>query len=187
MPRNTRSVVVDTLNCSYLRLKPVSVSAVKFTTGRSPVPWGGVWPWGCRGAGAAPPEGGVKAPFSESSSALRVPGRSSGAPAMGEFTDAFRAPPSSRSGKQREGRQVRGSCRLSEPRDPASATHRLFPLSGAMDSRRRQIAARTTRAAGQSGDGRQDRNSDLRPGDYGSESHSGGRNAKKAPVRAPPR
>ena len=56
------------------------------TAGRSPAPWGGVWPWGCRGAGAPPPEGGVKAPFSESSSALRAPGRSSGAPAMGEFT-----------------------------------------------------------------------------------------------------
>jgi hypothetical protein len=43
-------------------------------------------PWGCRGAGAPPPEGGVKAPPSEPSSALRAPGRSSGAPATGEFT-----------------------------------------------------------------------------------------------------
>jgi hypothetical protein len=41
---------------------------------------------GEQGGGSAPPEGGVKAPSSESSSALRAPGRSSGAPATGEFT-----------------------------------------------------------------------------------------------------
>gem|GEM_PF-4017113 len=57
------------------------------TTGTSPVPWGRVFPWGCMGAGAPPPEGGVKAPPSEPSLALRAPGRSSGAPATGEFTE----------------------------------------------------------------------------------------------------
>ena len=62
----------------------------RFTTGRSPAPWGGVGPGGAGGREQPPPEGGVEAPPSEPSSALRAPGRSSGAPATGEFTTASR-------------------------------------------------------------------------------------------------
>ena len=46
-----------------------------------PRPLGRGWPWGCRG---------VKAPPSEPSSAPRAPGRSSGAPATGQFTELAR-------------------------------------------------------------------------------------------------